>query len=103
MLGFCRDPLVDQLHKLGYSLVPLAEASIQPLELVGRQGKELFRFGKLDELFEASLEAPLPAIHSNIEAADLQVTRTSSLDAGFSLTLMLNKWLGGDKLGLKEK
>ena len=47
MFGLCRDPLVAELQNLGFSLVPLADASIRPLELLGRQGKELFRFGEL--------------------------------------------------------
>src|SRR5271170_6808266 len=51
MFGLCRDPLVAELQNLGFSLVPLADASIRPLELLGRQGKELFRFGELSKLF----------------------------------------------------
>ena len=52
MFGFCRDPFVAELHKMGFSLVALAQADIRPLELLGRQGRELSRYGTLDAVFD---------------------------------------------------
>ena len=51
MLGFCRDPFITQLHRLGFTLMPLAEAGIAPLDVYGRQGRELFRLGNAAKLF----------------------------------------------------
>jgi hypothetical protein len=92
MLGFCRDPFVTQLYRLGYSLIPLPEAGMEPLDVYGRQGRELFRLGRLDALFDAGTGV-LPSVTPNIEAAELKITRSSSLDSGLGASIV-SDWLG---------
>ncbi|WP_063677024.1 hypothetical protein [Bradyrhizobium neotropicale] len=101
MLGFCRDPLVRELHKLGYSLIPLPEARTSPGDCFARQGKELFRLGTLANLFAAG-KNPEPEIARDIEAADLTITKSATLDSGLGLA-MLTQWLGQARAEISGK
>jgi hypothetical protein len=98
MLGFCRDPLVVQLHNLGYSLVSLPESRTAPLDCFARQGKELFRLGKLSELFKAGKNGE-PAIAANTNVAELKIRKSSTLDSGLGFA-MFSQWIGDAKANL---
>jgi hypothetical protein len=96
MFGFCRDPLVKQMYKLGYTLIPLPESGTAPLQCFGRQGKALFRLGTLGDLFVPG-QYPMPVIEPNIDMADdFTQTKSSALDASLGLAV-LQEWLGDDK------
>jgi hypothetical protein len=101
MLGFCRDPFITQLNRLGFTLMPLAEAGIAPLDVYGRQGRELFRLGNAAALFVAG-EVPLPNIEIDIPAAELRLKKTAALDAGLGVALM-SEWLGHKNPEVSEK
>jgi hypothetical protein len=98
MLGFCRDPLVVELHNLGYSLISLPEARTSPLDCFARQGKELFRLGRLGDLFTAGKNGE-PTITPNTDVAGLNITRSSMLDSGLGFA-MLSQWIGNAKANI---
>jgi len=45
---------------------------------------------------------PLPDIESNLTEG-VTISKSGSIDSGLGLSVMLDKWLGGDKAGLKGK
>jgi hypothetical protein len=100
MFGFCQDQLTRELHKRGYSVVALADASIHPREVVGRQGRELFRLGDLLSLFESI--AGDPEVKRDVDVAPIDVTETGSLDGRLG-ALVVARWLGSDKAGLASR
>jgi hypothetical protein len=97
MFGFCQDEFTRELHKRGYCLVPLAEESIHPREVVGRQGSSLFRLGDLGLLFES--EEPIPEVKPAIKAQPIDVTETGGIEGRLG-AMIVARWLGGDKAGL---
>jgi hypothetical protein len=100
MFGFCRDHFTRELHKRGYCVIPLAEASIHPREVVGRQGRELFRFGDLLSLFES--DGAEPEVKGDVTSAPIDVTETGQIEGRFG-ALVLARWLGGDKVGVASR
>jgi hypothetical protein len=97
MFGFCRDEFTRELHKRGYCIVPMADASIRARELVGRQGRELFRLGDLVTLFDSDVLAP--NLISGITAAPIDVTETGAVESRLG-ALFVARWIGSDKAGL---
>jgi hypothetical protein len=100
MFGFCRDHFTRELHKRGYCVVALAEAGIHPREVVGRQGRELFRFGDLLSLFES--DTAEPEVKRDVTSAPIDVTETGGLEGRLG-ALILARWLGGDKAGVASR
>lgn len=101
MFGFCRDDLMRELHKKGYSVVPLPEASVHARQVVGRYKHSLYRFGDLVELFE-SRSRSVPQIMPEAEAAPIDVTQTGGLDGKLGAAVV-GRWLGGDKAGVAAR
>jgi hypothetical protein len=62
MFGLCQDRFTKEIYRRGYCLVPLPDSSIKPLEVLGRQGGDLFRYGDMDDVFVGRL--PLRSIEN---------------------------------------
>ena len=100
MFAFCRDQLTRELNKRGFCIVPLADASIRVREVVGRHGRNLFRFGDLTALFEST--QPIPMVVNGFSVAPIDVTETGALDGGIG-SLLIPSWLGSDKAELSGR
>jgi hypothetical protein len=93
MFGFCQDPLIAEIQRKGYSLLPLAEAGIAPLQVLGRHGRRLFRYSDVNTIFLAGA-TELPQVKLAIDVAPIDETETMALDNGLGLSV-LSKWFGG--------
>jgi hypothetical protein len=101
MWGFCRDPFITQLNQLGFILMPLAEAGVAPLDVYGRQDRELFRLGNAAALFVAG-EVPVPNIALDVPAAELRIHKTTAVDGSLGVALM-SEWLGHKNPEVSQK
>ena len=73
-MGICRDDATTYLRELGYNAVRHPDATLQPLEVVGKRGKACQRLGRLHDFVdssaaEPSLEGPTAAADSRDERA----------------------------------
>jgi hypothetical protein len=100
VLGFCRDPLSDELHKRGYSLVRLPEASLHARMLMGRKSANLFRLGDLATFFESDMDAP--TIRNSATVAPIDVTETGRLDGRLGARIVATI-LGSNKPELEAR
>jgi hypothetical protein len=101
MFGFCQDEFTKAIYRLGYTLVPLPDASIKPLEVLGRRGRDLYRYGDLGMVFRPG-KNPLPEIEDGITVGLPETSETMALDSRIGLHV-LTQWLGEDKAGFAGK
>jgi hypothetical protein len=101
MFGFCQDRFTKAIYRLGYTLVPLPDASRKPLEVLGRCGRDLYRYGDLGIVFRSERD-PLPEIEDGITVGLPETSETMVLDNRIGLHV-LTQWLGGDKAGFAGK
>jgi hypothetical protein len=101
MFGLCQDRFTKSIYQLGFCLVPLADASIKPLEVLGRRKGELFRYGDLGDIFEAPGK-DLPKTRDGIVVGLPDTSETLALDNRLGLHVM-SQWLGGGAAGIKGK
>lgn len=69
-MALCSDKSLTYLNDLGYNVVRLPRRGIEPLDVLGRDGKSLERLGRLDQLWTSAKPvpeagAPQPAAHVN--------------------------------------
>jgi hypothetical protein len=95
MFGLCKDDLARELHKKGYSVIALPEASVHARQVLGRYQASLHRFGDLDEIF-GSDEVSSPEIIPDTSAAPIDVTQSGLLDSRLGAAI-LGRWLGKAK------
>lgn len=100
-MGICRDKYVEFLNGLGFNVVRLPRAGIDPLQLIGRQNGVTTLLGELSQLVESSTK-PLPKVAANLKASNISGQQTDALDAALGVHL-LGSFIGamGGKLGLK--
>lgn len=96
------DPYVNALRSFGYNIVRLPKADMQPLELLGKQGKDLDRLGPMVKLLTAGESIHVPSAKTGIAAAPISGSRTSDLKIGIGLSILgsIIGAMGGSKLGL---
>jgi hypothetical protein len=96
----CSDKSTTFLRGLGYNVVRHPAADFVPLGLIGRQNKEVIRLGPLNLLI-TNPPGPLPAVTSDVVAADINGQASSKLDIGIGANIlgMLIGAMGGS-LGL---
>ena len=98
MIGFCRDPLITEIKKRGYCLVPLPDSTVMPGLVVGRKGKTLFRLGGLAASFHS--DHPAPTIQTEDTVAPIDITETGKIDGALGARV-LTSLLGTDAAGLE--
>lgn len=95
----CKDPAVERLNDLGYNMVKLPRAGIEPLDVLGRDGKALNHLGSLSEVWSSA--EPAPVAGAPQPAASVEGSRTSSLDINIGLKLLSSALAGlGSAIGL---
>jgi hypothetical protein len=81
----CNDPLVGTLRQFGYNLVRLPRASIEPLQVLSRDGGDLEIFGGLRDILNG--EARLPVIRRDVTVPSLSgdVAKSGAVDLNVGL------------------
>lgn len=85
-MGICRDKSVTLLNRHGYNVVKLPRAGIEPLDLLGRDGRSMQWLGRLDQLWQST--RPVPQVLPPQVAAAIEGQTTSSLELSAGLTLL---------------
>jgi hypothetical protein len=101
MFGLCRDQFSKEISRRGFGLVALPDASLRPLQVLGRMGRSLTRYGDVKDIFVSS-ETDLPEVKSETNVAPINVTQTSWLDGKIGLRV-LTRWLGDQSAGIAGK
>lgn len=98
----CPDPFVKALKEIGYNIVRLPKADIQPFQILYKNGDNLERLGPVEKLLTPGDKIPIPTIKANVDAASVNGTRTSDLKIGLGVSLLgtIIGALGGSNLGL---
>ena len=60
----CHDPRLTYLNDLGYNVVRLPRKGINPLGVLGRDGKSLSYLGTLDQIWRVRTRLQSPAIQA---------------------------------------
>ncbi len=84
-MGACKDPALSYLSRLGYNVVRLPRAGIEPLDVLGKD-KSLERLGTLGAVW--SSQSPLPPVGPPRAVADLAGLRTADLDIAVGLNIL---------------
>jgi hypothetical protein len=87
----CSDPALTYLNELGYNVIRLPRAGIEPLDVLGRDDGPLERLGRIDQIWRGS--AALPAVHPPADAAQVNGQKTHRIKLSIGLKLL------GDLLG----
>lgn len=85
-MALCTDKSLTYLNGLGYNVVRLPRRGIDPLDVLGREGKSIERLGRLDQLWTSkttfpAIGAPQPATHINGQ-------QTGEMSASIGLKLL---------------
>lgn len=95
----CKDPAVERLNDLGYNMVKLPRAGIEPLDVLGRDGKTLNQLGSITEVWSSTQPAPVAGAPQ--AASAIEGSRTSNLDINIGLKLLSSALAGlGASIGL---
>ncbi len=57
-MALCTDRSLTYLNDIGYNVVRLPRRSINPLDVLGRDGRSLERLGRLDQIWSSAVPAP---------------------------------------------
>ena len=86
------DPFLNLLKSISYLSLRLPRADVQPLQLVGIDGKDLTVLGQLTDIMKPAPGAPVagpPAVHSDIQTANqIQGTRSATVKLSIGLNLL---------------
>jgi len=95
-MALCTDKSLTYLNDLGYNVVRLPRKGIDPLDVLGRDGKSVERLGRLDQLWTS--RKPLPEIGAPQPAAYLngQATSEMALSVGLRVLNGVLKAIGAD-------
>ena len=100
----CRENALNYLHALGYNVVLLPKADLEPLYLLSPAGRGTFdRFGRLDTSLKGDGTVPLPPVSADVPAASITGRSSSSLKTGVGLSVLANvvAAMGGSPIGLE--
>jgi hypothetical protein len=100
----CRENTLNYLHALGYNVVLLPKADLEPLYLLSPAGRGTFdRFGRLDTALKGDGSVALPPVSADVAAASIGGRSSSSLKTGIGLSVLANvvAAMGGSPVGLE--
>jgi len=85
-MALCTDKSLTYLNGLGYNVVRLPRKGIDPLDVLGREGRSIERLGRLDQLWTSkktfpTIGVPQPSAHINGQ-------QTSEMSASIGLKLL---------------
>src|SRR6516162_7404622 len=83
------DPFLNFLRDISFIPLRLPRADVQPLQLIGIDGKDLSVLGQLSDAMKAGPAAVLPPVASNIATANqIQGTRSSAVKLSIGLNIL---------------
>lgn len=85
-MGLCRDKSLTLLNDMGYNVVRQPRAGIEPLDVLGRDGRSMEWLGRLDSLWRSPI--PVPRTRPPQPAADIEGKKTSNLELSAGLALL---------------
>jgi hypothetical protein len=85
-MALCTDKSLTYLNDLGYNVVRLPRRGIDPLDVLGRDGRSIERLGRLDQLWTS--KKPVPVIGGLQAAAHINGQQTSEISASIGLKLL---------------
>jgi hypothetical protein len=85
-MALCTDKSLTYLNSLGYNVVRLPRKGIDPLDVLGRDGRSIERLGRLDQLWTSS--KPISPIGAPQSAAHINGQRTGEMNASIGLKLL---------------
>lgn len=99
----CKDNSITFLKSLGYSIVRLPRAGINPLQILIRKGNTLETLGELSTLLTSGSSIALPIIRTDVPAATISGQRSSDISIGVGLSILgsIIGAMGGSKIGLE--
>lgn len=87
-MGLCKDPSLTYLNQFGYNVVRLPRAGIEPLDVLGRDGRALERLGSLPAFVDSPVAAP--AVAGPTPVSGLNGKKTENLDVSIGLKLLMD-------------
>src|SRR6266568_2079215 len=95
-MALCTDKSLTYLNDLGYNVVRLPRKGLDPLDVLGRDGRSLERLGRLDQLWMS--RKPLPEIGVPQPAAHVNGRATSEMSTSMGLRVLngVLKTIGAD-------
>lgn len=102
-VGNCKDPFVTYLKSFGYNAIRLPRASVSPLQVLAKSGKDLTWLGDLADVFQVQTAEALPPIERDSVASGISGQRSGEVSIGLGLSLLggIISALGGSKIGLE--
>ncbi len=85
-MALCSDPALTYLNNLGYNVVRLPRTGIEPLDVLGRDGKSFERLGRLEQVWKSAVPVPVPGPAGN--AAAIKGQRTDGLNLSVGLKIL---------------
>lgn len=87
----CKDPLADMLKNYGYNLVLMPRPTIEPLQVLSKEGSKLELVGHIRDLFKRGDTAPMPRKSKDIPLVqELQNEKTAGIDARIGVNILAN-------------
>lgn len=95
------DQSITFLKQFGYSVLRMPRPDVIPLEILSRNGKDLNRLGKIDDVMRAGT-IPLPAVSPDNPSGTLTGKQSSKMDLTIGLSILgtIVRAMGGANLGL---
>ncbi|GLR59347.1 hypothetical protein [Rhizobium indigoferae] len=84
-MGICTDNALTYLNEIGYNVVRVPRRGINPLDVLGRDGKSLERLGKLSQIWRSSEAVPEERPPEFASAVTGQKTNEMSTSVGLKL------------------
>ncbi len=84
-MGLCTDKSLSYLNGVGYNVVRLPRRGIDPLDVLGRDGRSMERLGRLDQIWKSAKPVPQPGPAQLAAKISGQQTNEMSLSVGLKL------------------
>ena len=98
-MGICKDPTTQELNKRGYNLVKLPRVGIEPMDVLGQEGKNMEKLGSIAEVWTSTSTIAVPS--APVAVSGIEGSKTSDLDLGIGLKLLGDALAGlGGGIGL---
>ena len=87
-MGLCKDPALTHLNKFGYNVVRLPRTGIEPLDVLGRDGKSFEKLGAIAQVWTST--EPAPGVGAPQPAANINGQKSDNLDLTLGLKMLGN-------------
>jgi len=87
-MAFCNDPRRTYLNNPGYKVILLPREGIEPMDVLGKDGKSIERLGILSQMWSSS--TPAPPIKPAQTAVGINGQKTVSLNLNIGLKFLSN-------------